>query len=303
MKRFVLAFCVLFPLSKGFCEEGPFIAYSLREASRLAASGSKSADLWNLGGITRILGLVWTEDDAIIVGKAFKGLCRIRLEDLAIGLRMRLLHNEWPIVSIDITKETAKTGKQKIFISQGIRNTIWAQDLLANDIYLKYVALEKTKIPQGLISYVRRCASKIKERILSEGASVKQCIIRDIASFNKELKSLTGKPFNSAQPFYARFLFTCKDPFVYAFRPGVFCIRELKIIVIPDTEKVKDRKKASIFKTAGGLFAQDFARCISTVARREFLRLRRLKAIFDCTALSDVILHICLLYTSPSPRD
>jgi hypothetical protein len=123
---------------------GPFVAYSLKVAeSRLQQGKTKENPLRNLGSITAVAGLVYDSPnkDLIIVGRANPGQAEINLDDLVVALRSVLVLDDFPLVSIDRTPETKKTGKQTILFKGGIAQTQFGRDLLTADIALKKLAL------------------------------------------------------------------------------------------------------------------------------------------------------------------
>jgi len=123
---------------------GPFVAYSLEEAERrMKSSKDISSELTGIGGITQLAGMVYDADngDLIIIGQANKGTENITLDDFVVALRSVLLHEEYPLVSIDRTEDTPKTGKQKVRFQGKIENTQFGMDMLEADIVLKKISL------------------------------------------------------------------------------------------------------------------------------------------------------------------
>src|SRR5689334_14332269 len=90
--------------SKAYTNE--YVAFSLKnaEARIISAAGRVDPDLMNLGGITRIEGLVVDREreDIIIVGEKNSGTdgALLTLDDFAVILRARIILNQWPLVSI-----------------------------------------------------------------------------------------------------------------------------------------------------------------------------------------------------------
>jgi len=127
-----------------------FRAYSLREAQRLTGRHAGGRDLTRLGGITALAGMVYDASgrDIILVGRANAGQPAITLDDLVVGLRAVLVRDEFPLVSIDRTPETGRTGKQTILFKGDISDTQFGKDLLEADIALKKLALEL--LPSGV---------------------------------------------------------------------------------------------------------------------------------------------------------
>jgi len=77
----------------------------------------------------------------------------LRLDDLAVALRARLVHDDWPMVSIDPVASTARTGQQQVRLKGGIAATRFGQDLLAADIFLKRYSLEAVPAMSAAPSY------------------------------------------------------------------------------------------------------------------------------------------------------
>lgn len=123
----------------------PFVAYSLREAERrLTASGQRPAEVVQLGGITRLAGVVYDTrtGDLIIVGRVDRSAPPITLDDLVVAIRALWIHKAWPLVSIDKTPDTAATGKQVVRFEGGIAHTHFGNDTVAGDVVLKKLALD-----------------------------------------------------------------------------------------------------------------------------------------------------------------
>jgi len=122
---------------------GSFIAYSMKEAERRIRSGGRQQAVFELGGITRVAAVVFDEDhdDCVIVGQTSKREPQVTLDDFVVALRSRLIHKEWPVVSIDRTPETQETGMQKVRFEGGIENTQFGFDLLEADVILKKLSL------------------------------------------------------------------------------------------------------------------------------------------------------------------
>ena len=196
----------VFLFSASICESGDFIAYSLKIAEqRMKKEGKSSSQVMKLGDITAIAGMVYDEKnrDLLIVGQSNKGQPEITLDDLVVALRTMLPQPDPPLVSIDRTPDTKKTGKQAVVFKGKIENTQFGRDLLEADIKLKKIALDL--LPSdlwGIESYFAR----IRNRSLQE-----------------ESEDVIG----------SRFWFRIKEipAFAAPEGAGVFAIRELKIQV------------------------------------------------------------------------
>jgi hypothetical protein len=121
----------------------PFVAYSMRQAERAARGGSRAPEVIRLGGITRLAGMVYDAEgkDLILVGQVVAGEREITLDHLVAAIRARLVHNAWPLVSIDRTPDTARTGMQRVRLEGGVERTAYGADLVAADVVLKKIGL------------------------------------------------------------------------------------------------------------------------------------------------------------------
>jgi hypothetical protein len=145
----ILSRCLYFPVIlvfylNCFAEAGPYLAYSLNEAERSIKNSARfRTELMELGDITRLIGIVYdnSKNDLIIVGQIVEGEQKITLDDFVVALRAIVKNKRAPLVSIDKTAETEKTGKQIVHYSGGIENTKYGKDLIEADIILKRMAL------------------------------------------------------------------------------------------------------------------------------------------------------------------
>jgi len=119
------------------------VAFSLRQAERLLRAGRKSVELSSLAGINRFLGLIHdpASDDMILAGRRLEGAASLSLDDLAAAIQARVVHQEWPLVSIDRVADTQKTGLQQIRWEGGVAASALGAKLLAADEILKKAAL------------------------------------------------------------------------------------------------------------------------------------------------------------------
>ena len=169
--RNLFIFCVVLftVLLTDIVQAGPFIAYSLQEAERrLKSSMDISAELLEIGGITQIAGLVYDQsnEDLIIVGQVNKGNQKITLDDFVVAMRAVLLYNEYPLVSIDRTEDTPKTGKQIVHFKGKVENTRFGKDMLDADILLKKLSLGfLPPEPWGVHSYFSMSVDQLKQAI------------------------------------------------------------------------------------------------------------------------------------------
>lgn len=112
----------------------PYFAFSLQVASLQVPPPT---DL----GLTRITGIVRSSSgDFIIVGQRGAG-ASVTLGDLMTALKARLVYGKFPLVSIDRTSQTVRTGLQTVRFEGGVENTGFGAKLLQADIRLKRLAL------------------------------------------------------------------------------------------------------------------------------------------------------------------
>lgn len=193
-----------------------YVAFSLREAEQAMAPGSQSRPQAEaLGGITHLAGLVHDEAarDLIIVGCHMPGHPAVSLDDLVVALRSALRLGKAPLVSLDPTAETPRTGKFRAVFDGGIAGTSMGRDMLACDVLMKQMALGKVRADLwNVSSYVDLLSRKMEQgdgedRILS------------------------------------RFWFKSRQPTV-AFRDGVYVVLSLTVGI--DTEVLEARIKGQV---------------------------------------------------------
>ncbi len=262
------ALVILF--SSQVVKAGPFAAYSLREAERqIRESGSATAEVIELGGISRLAGLVYdtAANDLIIVGQINNGERKITLNDFVVALRALAIHKEWPLVSIDKTPQTDKTGRQLVRFEGGIANTAFGRDLLEADVVLKKMALRllPTDI-LGIKSYFALSAEHLREKGIEETVS-------------------------------SRFWFYPMSPSL-AVRDGVFVIKQLKVGVRTQVMEVNGRSvsgQTEIRDSLGDEFAEILTANYPDISSH-YPEVGRLRILFDLVALAQGIQSL-----SPSP--
>ena len=129
---------------------GEFVAFSLKVAEERIRGVEDGQDyrpiypeVFNLGGINAIHGLVYDReiDDVILVGKYNPSRQPLTLDDFVVALRARFIHGEWPVVSIDPSKDQSETRRQRVRFEGGIGGTQFGADLLDADYRLKQIGL------------------------------------------------------------------------------------------------------------------------------------------------------------------
>lgn len=152
------------------------VAFSLRQAEAAVRGNTPAAaEARRMAGITRIVAAVVDERSAevIVVGEREPRQPAIALDDLVVALRARLLHQQWPFVSIDRTADTARTGRQVVrFESGSATRTRFHGAMLAADVALKRIALDLASAEiWGVPSYFGLCLRAAAENRLEERVS------------------------------------------------------------------------------------------------------------------------------------
>jgi hypothetical protein len=135
---------------KAYPSPGEYVAFSLSVAQQKiigVPTGQNYRvvypEIYNLGGINQIHGLIYDRQtkDVILVGKYDPARQPLTLDDFAVALRARFIHDKWPLVSIDPTEETEKTQLQIVRFEGGIEDTQFGVDLFDADYRLKQIAM------------------------------------------------------------------------------------------------------------------------------------------------------------------
>ena len=155
--RCMLAFLLILAVTAdGLADAESYVAYSLGQAEiELAKDAAITSDLLRIGGMTRPLGVVCDEarGDLILVGQISKGEQPVTLDDFVVPLRAVLRHGAVPMVSIDMTPQAERTGKQAVRFEGRIENTAFGRDLLLADIVLKKLGLGILAVTEAVDSY------------------------------------------------------------------------------------------------------------------------------------------------------
>jgi len=135
---------------KTYPAPGEYVAFSLNVAQNLITGVNAGRnyrvvypEVYNLGGINAIHGLIYDRQtqDLILVGKYDPERQPLTLDDFAVALRARFIHGKWPLVSIDPTEETKRTGMQTVRFEGGIEDTQFGADLFDADYRLKQIGM------------------------------------------------------------------------------------------------------------------------------------------------------------------
>ncbi len=148
------------------CGAISYHAFSLNEAQRqLQMTGRPSLEVSEIGGITRPMALVLDEvnRDVLLVGEADPSKQRISMDDAVVAIRAVLKHGTVPLISIDRTATSQRSGAQVVRFEGGIENTRFGRDLLESDVVLKKLGLGVLPgAPQGVKSYAEMAAERWK---------------------------------------------------------------------------------------------------------------------------------------------
>jgi hypothetical protein len=163
----LLIFIGLWFVSSAFASE--YNAISLKRASEVLQSGDAKAkqQAMTLAGITRPRVLIYDikHKDLILVGERDSMLPSLTLDDWAVAVRSEFVVGRDPVVSIDQTPETLKTGKQVVRFEGALKDTQFGADMLAADIILKQLGLGKVSAEIfGVSSFLDLSAVAYKEK-------------------------------------------------------------------------------------------------------------------------------------------
>ena len=191
-------FLALFPIDA----RAGYLAVSLSQVEAALRAGQPEARAVELGGLNRLLGMVVDPSgDLILIGRHDAGVPSLTTDHLAIALRSVYVTNAYPLVSLDGTPDTPKTGLLHVRFEGGVERTQFGSDLLLADLALKRLAL-------GLLP----------------------AKLWNVPSY---LELSAGS--NDANAAHTRFWFTPKDSARLLQRDGVFIIRRLDIAVRTET--------------------------------------------------------------------
>lgn len=273
--------------------EPRFVAFSIREACRLAKAGQDSELLTSLGGMTRIGALVYDPEgkDLIVIGLAATSLPEARWDDLIVALRARVLHDEFPLVSIDPAEDTPQTRRQAVRFAGHLEDTEFGQDLLTCDVLLKRSSLElaqELQVP-GIPSYRDLIEEAVRAEAQREGVRVLQFSWKS----GNASKSYRGMAASNPRVYQARFWYKIQQPYVALCRPStdrpeVFRIDEVVLMV--DSQRVLGAETEANRKCRES-FAAKWTERFPDVCEKHRV-LRKLKILYDLTAVADAVRHL-----------
>lgn len=272
------------PVGSSLPAEAPCVAFSLREASRRAQAGARGDEVWKLGGITRLFGAVIDpRGDVVLLGRRVAGLPAANLTDLAGALRARLVHGEWPELSIDPDEQTAVAGTLAVTTRGGIHGSSLHAVLQEADVFLKRYAMQQTGPIALLPSYAELMVAGAEQRVRAAGATVNAVRWLDAEAMRALTAEMHGRAVAALSTSHVQFWFAAKQPFACKAADGVFGITELQLCV-----QVK-RLGSNVSVDEDGCasaFARAFTDNLDAAAER-CAAVRRLKALYDMVAIAE----------------
>ncbi len=142
-------------------------AFSFNGAQReIRTTGHAKPIESELGGITTPIALVYDEahQDLILVGKVEPAKEPLSLNDAVVAMRAVLKYGKIPLVSIDRTPNSERSGGQFVRFDGGIENTEFGRSLLESDKVLKKMGLG---ILPGVAPGAKSYAAMVAERWMS----------------------------------------------------------------------------------------------------------------------------------------
>ena len=284
-----------------------YVAFSLREANRLAQSSDPlPAQLSSIGEITRVVGLVEESktDDLVLVGAALEELPPIAFDELVTAFRARMVHQVWPMVSIDSTPGTydpgsKSFGKQVVRFRGPLAGTLYGKNLLQQDILLKMCSLERLKIEPSadreLKSYKALRVEHAIKHLQANGSQVvsERWLTPDNTA--SELEALQDHRLLQRHSYQHRFWFHAEKPDNTP-AEGAFCIDELKVVVqeelVEDFAAPGETSEAASAPAHIIAPAEQFSRSFSenlSLAARSYPKLLKLKALYDLVAVAEAV--------------
>ena len=273
-----------------------YVAFSIREAQRQAEAGAHNMLLHSLGGVTRVVGMVCDEEgsDVILVGRREATLPPARLDDLVVALRARMVQRSWPMVSIDPTADTPRTGRQTVTFGGGVADCGFGQDFLQCDVLLKRYSLGLLRPTKGVKPYPSLYVDELRSRARADGRRIVE--IRWLQAGDQAAeatKQRHDRIIRSQRTCQLRFWFFPYEPFLFLVRDGVFVIRELRLMVRlqvtpPAKQSREEMAQTDDFLQAGQKFALQFTQYLPAVSA-DHPQLKRLKILYDLVAAAEGI--------------
>jgi hypothetical protein len=288
MKTLCAAFAGLFLSSFAILafEPGSVVAYSLREAGAEVSAGDKNKELEGLAGVTRFVGFVYDSQnqDIILVGKVLLQKPAITLADLVTGLKARLDHNEWPLVSIDPTKDTERTRQQSVRLEGHLSGTQWGLDFVRADVALKRYCLKTFEGSWPVQSYRDYLEDEIRQDVRASGSEITGISWLSASEGQSTSSNHLGQAVSVRRFSQCRFWFYPTKRQRPVYRQGVFCIKELQLGVQPEESGPSTTGQTN---SAGVLFAQAFSASFEKMSTHE--PFSRLKGLYDIVSIAEAI--------------
>jgi hypothetical protein len=272
-----------------------YVAYSLREAARLAQTDQKNdPKLTGLGGITRIAGFVYDRDgrDLILVGEIVADWPSARLDDLVLALRMRLVDDVWPLVSIDPLSDTPRTGLYYVVFHGPLAGTTFGEAMLECDILLKQYSLGALAPIDPAKSYKDLSGQRLVEAIQAKGLRVTSTRWLTPDKSQATVKRMKGRAVRTVDVLQSRFWFEHQSGWDSLARDDVFCINDLRVTLAAKLDYAGNGQGGPQSPAAGrkdaaaNAFATGFAQHLGELAG-EYPRLKCLKILFDMMAVAE----------------
>lgn len=304
---------------------GPLKAFSVREAIRRLEQGqTNDTTLQTLGGITRFSGMVVVpeSDDLILIGRVRPELPEVSFDDLVVALRCRVLAGKYPSVSIDMTEDTERTGRQQVRFDGGIDGTEFGQSFLQSDVLLKRYSLNLLDSIDGVSSYLKLHEEQVKEKLRARGYRAEEIQWLSEEESATVLNEYEGQTASEHEVVQSRFWFHVRDDESFVMqKDDVYLIEELRLGV--KTETVVRRRDGATASDAdepvrdepGEEFASQFTAQFAA-ASEEHPGLKRLKALFDLVCIAEgladlgadgpdinYLLHAYRIRAVPTPED
>ncbi|MBM4090933.1 MAG: tetratricopeptide repeat protein [Planctomycetes bacterium] len=296
---FVAVVCYMFG-GAHFCHAGSLKAFSIREANRFVKEGKADAPgLTDLGGITRIVGMVFDRDtgDVILIGKVRADMPPASLDDLVVALRSRLGKGQYPTVSIDMVEDTAKTGMQKVRFEGGIEETQFGGDFLDSDVVLKLYSLDLLQRVNGVEPYLKLYEADVKKEMAQQNQTVDQVKWLSEEESARAIESYVGKQASDNKTVQSRFWYYVDDKQSFIVeQDDVYVIEELRLGVKAETMQYRDSNdRSEKAEEKRDLVGEEFARQFSEQfwqVSEENPALRRLKVLFDLVCVAEGIARL-----------
>lgn len=274
---------------------GPYVAFSLREAAVQAQQDPARGALGDLGGMTRVCGMVYDGEgnDLILVGRVVQGQASASLDDLVVALRARMLRHQWPTVSIDPTPATGRTGLQAVTFLGGIENSAFGRDLLQADIILKECSLQLRPLVAPVVSYRALYGKNLLDSLRRTGVEPVDAEVEwfDPVQQPAAFAPLQDRPIKDERAHRCRFWFhPCEPPYFLA-RDGVFCIQELRLmvreeLVPPSADAAPASPPSPEAADAARQFAAAWGEHLGPLSAAHPV-LKRLKILYDLVAVAE----------------